>query len=123
MQRASGLQKDALKKHLQRRLRRDRNASWLIHFGGWLVIAALLVLLWHLVSVVLPMFRYPEIVIADKLEVNVSGNIVYQAQAQGANIVVTRSDDCSLNFAQKIKHQADFKFIKRLPLSCDEKVC
>lgn len=116
------MQQDALKKHLQRRLRRDRNASWLIHFGGWLVIAALLVLLWHLISVVLPMFRYPEIVVADKLGVDVQGSIVYQAKMQETRVIVTQGEDCDLVFSQKMHSQSDFQFFKRIPLPCDEKV-
>ncbi len=121
MHRASSLQKDALKKHLQRRLRRDRSASWLIHFGGWLVLAALLVLLWHLISVVLPMFRSPAISLVDNLDVNVSGEVVYYTQLQGSNIVVTRQPDCSLAFFQKAKNKIPFELTKCIPLPCEDK--
>lgn len=116
--RVSSLQQHALNKQMQRRLKRDRNASWLIHFGGWLVLAALLVLLWHLISVVLPMVRSPELVESDKQLLNFEGQLLYATQIQQENVFITRHDDCSLVFYQQAPHIPTLKSFHRAPFAC-----
>jgi len=116
--------KTALNRQLQKRIKRDRNAAWLINFGGWLVLATLIVLLWHLISVVLPMFSSPKAVLADEriLQVagqEISGDILYQARIQGESIVVARHPDCSLSFYSQPSVEAPFKRLKRMAFSCE----
>ncbi|MCY7296030.1 ABC transporter permease subunit [Alteromonas sp. a30] len=113
------MQQHALNKQLQRRLKRDRNASWLIHFGGWLVLAALLVLLWHLISVVSPMASHPEIVASDKRTMPFAGDWLYATQTQSEHLFVLRQDDCSLVFYRQAVHDIHPTQLQRFPTACD----
>lgn len=116
------LQQHALNKQMQRRLKRDRNASWLIHFGGWLVLAALLVLLWHLISVVLPMVRSPELLETDKHPLAINGELLYSTQIQQENLFIARHDDCSLGFYQQALHTPSLASLHRMPFPCSTRL-
>lgn len=114
---------DALNRQLHKRMRRDRNAAWLINFGGWLVLATLVVLLWHLISVVLPMFSSPQVVLVDERRLQrhdqrIPGDMLYRTQIQDQTLLVTRAPDCSINFYRQTGIEAAMNRIKRIPFSC-----
>ena len=115
--------KDALNRQLHKRMRRDRNAAWLINFGGWLVLATLVVLLWHLISVVLPMFSSPQVVLLDERRLQrhdqrIPGDMLYQTQIQDQTLLIARAPDCSVNFYRQTGIEAPMNRIKRIPFSC-----
>ena len=119
--------KSAIQKQQQRRLLRDRNAAWLIRFGGWTVLAALLVLLWHLISVVLPIFKEPEIRFEDTWQLPSQGQLVHFSRIHDSTFVVTRVEDCRLAIHQGSTHAQplntqQWQLLKRVSIPCQDKV-
>ncbi|UAA37985.1 ABC transporter permease subunit [Paraneptunicella aestuarii] len=119
--------KNAIQKQQRRRIRKDRNAAWLIRLGGWTVLAALLMLLWHLLSVVLPIFKSPEIRATDVWQTSVPGQVLFFSKIHQSTLIVSQTDDCKLFVSQRREGvlatpSQQWQVMKRISIPCQDKV-
>lgn len=116
------MQNKHLQKQHKRRLRHDNQAAWFITFGGWIVLATLLVLLWHLLSVVLPMLKSPEGELRHSYTLQSNEEMLLATNILGSPGIITTDGSCALLFKQQDLSGAFTRQIGRIHANCSSLV-
>ena len=105
--RVLGLPKDPSIRLQHRRMLKDRNAARLIRLGGLTVLAALLLILWHLLSVILPLFGAPELRLEDRWETPANQQVLMVTEDIDSNILVSKVRNTAASTSGIVETQSE----------------
>ena len=103
------------------RARIDFAARRVIVFFGWAVLFTLGLLVWHLLSQALPIFKSPSIKFNDSVSLPENEALLYMGDMERGGFLITRAENCNAHF-YVLSVNRSFQRIKSQPISCDSQV-
>lgn len=103
------------------RARIDFAAKRIIVFFGWVVLFTLGLLIWHLLSQALPIFKSPSISLQASVALPERESLVYMGDLERGGMLITRGENCSAHFYVMSVNRS-FQRVKSQPASCESQV-
>lgn len=103
--------------HHRKRARLDYVAQRVVVFFGWAVLVTLGVLIWHLASQSLPIFKSPSLNYANATELPKGETLLYTGDIERGGIVISRSENCVLHL-YVLSVSRKLQRIKSFPYAC-----
>ena len=113
---------------------KDRNAAVLIRLGGWTVLAALVLILWHLLSVIVPIFSAPTLENEGHWTIPQNQRLLLLTEDVDGVLLVTQTERCGVEFSRLRPLNAAgqlatstlgnprWRVIQHIPYTCDKHI-
>lgn len=108
-------------KILQRkRIAQDRRVTVFITLGGWLILVTLLLMIWHLLTVTVPMTASPQLDRTGRWSLPENATLLSAGNVAEGEFVVWSGADCSLSIAHFAQQQ--WQPVRRLAKRCSDNI-
>lgn len=109
-----------LHKLQKKRIATDRRVSSLITLGGWLILVTLLLLVWHLLSVTMPLLGQPNIKQEGRWQLPENIELLATGDIRQQEFALWREHNCGLKI---VRFQGDaWEVLRRIPKSCRDNI-
>ena len=107
--------------HTRKRVRLDNIAQRVIVFFGWTVLVMLSILIWHLASSALPLFKSPSIQYLESTMLPMQEKLLSVGDWRRGGVIISRAPGCELHF-RKRSVTKQLQLIKTIRLPCESDV-